>query len=584
MVERKTSICCSVFTALLVLFISIGGIAMISVIIMNKNSDSVIIEDIKKNLGSKGMAEIRQSTGKKCPDGLKPIFNTLFPGTNTVCFCKKLSDGTYTIEEGGGSNCGRSTQEYFCKKQAIDPIVLFKYRNKVLCVKETEFNYEAYTPVKDKNQCPQGTRACGKDQSHFLCLSHNYTCPINFLKIEKISGTNPYVGSLPGYQNFILNDDYHLIYSHENYDGQIVAQTDWSLGDICMNPKNLEVGDLGGLEFLANYDDMVNTCPKELGPDNDTRWNEMDRYNFLTWLGENSEVFANLRESEVTGPSKLSRPLYLSKRSYLHFNKKCKTDKNLSIQANLAIMSGSEDSPSGSSKSFIIALLVFLCIMFVFALGYCICACNGSFSGNSLGICCCVLTLCVIIASILAGLCSYKAGLQSVRNPQMMTTECVDRLTADQFRYAFAKKALLFIGCGLLALFLLLGALFLCCNRSCCWVKDHPRLRRAEMRDYQALRDQNGPYGRGHEYSYNNGSSRDPYKQNMSRDFIDLTNEGGRGGWGMNSTGGNSSGDERFSYGLNYETNNNRGSNYNYWDIPGQEINEFNYSERKVND
>ena len=123
------------------------------------------------------------------------------------------------------------------------------------------------------------------------------------------------------------------------------------------------------------------------------------------------------------------------------------------------------------------------------------------------------------------------------------TKECVDHETALQFQFSGNRRNFFWIGLGLLLGVSIISLVMLICHRSSCWFKknykayDHFPMEILEMSDEDL----------------NDSSMKYPFENEKIRDTV--------------SDG---------TFGFN--TNSNRGSDYNYWDIPEQKINQFHYS------
>ena len=173
----------------------------------------------------------------------------------------------------------------------------------------------------------------------------------------------------------------------------------------------------------------------------------------------------------------------------------------------------------------------------------------------------------------------------ATNNPHLASEECVDQITSNQFKFSFARNVLWLglingaLGLGVLAL------LILCCNRCCCWMKEESYFSDAD----RAAMNSNSLNFSGGNYQYFSNANDDDKKKRKkkkkkkNKNKKNKKNKHQHGYNAYNESDSSSSSDDDNRSGdepWNYSSGRNRDSNYNYWDKPGQEINQFNYSDR----
>ena len=62
---------------------------------------------------------------------------------------------------------------------AIPGANLKTLNNLRICVKHSQFNYDDFAFAKKEEDCPKGTRVCGRDTKGMMCLKRSLECPLN---------------------------------------------------------------------------------------------------------------------------------------------------------------------------------------------------------------------------------------------------------------------------------------------------------------------------------------------------------------------------------------------------------------------
>jgi hypothetical protein len=478
-----------------------------------------------------------------CPFGSFPLFGLNFPGFKDYCICEEEDTKLVMLDHMHQNQC-KSKGNVLCRKSSRIGEIYKSYRDTILCKKLTEFRYEAYVSVDNQSECPQGTRVCGKDRKKFLCLSKTHECPVNYLRITH---DKKKAEAIPGARILDLGNRRYLIYSNENVHHEIIVQFDWGFGRKCINPEELVVMRKEGLKFLGNSDKFVEECSTFFGEGVDARWHVLDKYNFYDFLSENSPVFKHLTYSDITSPELLTQPFMLQTRSYIHFDSKCKTQGNLSLYENLENMTILNHSHHNSFYILLIISLVIACAFTIMSFVYCFCG-SRNVNPKLQHILCLIMLIILIIFLVLSAVTFSQINRTANVSKELTSEKCVDSETASQFHFAWKRRMFFWGMLGVILTMAILSLLLLVCQRCFCWFKvlrsdrlfSHFPM---ELLD-DSVRDSNA------------SSMKYPFEQEGRNRRISDNH------WDL------------------YDFS-DRGSNYNYWDTPDQEINEFNYSFNK---
>lgn len=529
---------CAMGTATWIMILSIVGIVFFSIAIDFGDVDSQMISDLSRNLKLKGIARIFESNSSKCPSGSNSLFGLVFPGTKSFCLCENLSSDKHQIQQMHHKKC-YSNSQFKCTKSNINNQVMKQFQGKVLCKQSTEFNYETYAKVEAPENCPKETRVCGRDRQSFLCLKHSFPCPINFLEISHDKNR---VEDIPGGQFIALNNKKYLIFSNENTTGQIVVEFDWVFLEKCMDPSEILIKKANGLELLNSFDSMVSECSNVAGTTSDGRWETLDSYNFYDLISENFKIFKELEGSSLTSPEQLAKPIVLKSRSYIHFNKKCKPDQDLTIHENLENMSMLSENHKSSFLGLLIAGLVIICLLCLAAVSYCCCLLQT----NSLGVLkntCITLFILMTVTTILVAVTFGLLTQAASSREELASNKCVGSETAHLFQFSRKHRQFFWIGLCTLLILSGIGLCALVCHVLCCWFK-----KTVSETDSNSF-----------PLDFLDESDRRSTGSSMKYPFEKEQDEFDSDPWSL------------------YK-NSVRGSDYNYWDVPDQQINEFNYS------
>lgn len=542
MSNDRSGNCCPIIISFLLILLPLISIILLSFGIHFGQSDSHMISDLANNVQSTGISKIFVSNEGICPADSSPLFNLMFPGVKDYCLCEDYKEQVYKFEHLHRNSC-KSWENVYCQKSTLKSNVFRNYRGQVLCKKNFEFKYESYLQVDKVDDCPSNMHPCGRDRSKILCLSKQYSCPINYLKIthNKLDAKN-----IPGAEIINLGHQHYLVYSHEYIDHEIMVEFDWAYSNKCINPTEI-IENTGKLDFLKNSNSFVNECSTFYGEGIDHRWNLVDKYNVYDFFAENSPIFEKLGISEITRPEHLDIPLALRSRGYIHFNNQCKPEQNLSLQENLEKMSLLNDSHHNSFYGLLIASLVISCILFIFSIIYC-CSGINNIPSKALHILYIIFTIFLIIFLVVISITFSQVHKLAKLSKDLSSEKCVDSETASQFKFAWKRRMFFWGMLGLILSICILSLLIFVCHRCFCWFKIVKSDRFFGHFPMELLDDS---------VRYSNASSmKYPFEKEGIRNTVSDDP------WGLNN----------FS---------ERGSDYNYWDTPDQKVNEFNYSFNK---
>jgi hypothetical protein len=279
-----------------------------------------------------------------------------------------------------------------------------------------------------------------------------------------------------------------------------------------------------------------------VGDSFDDRWSVIDTYDFFEWISENLKTFKKLDKSTITSPQLLSQKIHLQTRGYIHFDHSCKINPGKSVHENVQDMSIIHESNQSSFMGLIIACLVLSNILLVLSFIYCFCA-VGSRNPDVLKILWILVFINgIIVLGLFAATFNHLYNT-SVANEHLSSEDCVDLKTAKQFQFLRKRRLLLWFGLGILLGLAFLGVLILICHRLCCWFRIIKSERVFNHFPMEIL-DDSVRYSTG-------GSMKYPFEGELR----------------------NTESEDPFMF-----TNSERGSDFNFWDTPDQQINEFNYS------
>lgn len=463
--------CCGVFTACSILVFSIVGIVMLALLMKSEGKEKVVIDSFADNFSSRGILEIARVNTQACPSGSYPLFNNIFPGTKETCLCKNNSTGMFTFEEVYKNRCRVNQYYYQCNRMSLPEKNLGIYRGARICYRPSQFSYDSYKYSSSKSSCPSGTRVCGKDAKGYLCLPSTYPCPVNFLKMVR-GNVQSFSGVIPGEKIISLDQNNHLIYSNQNVEGEIVAETNWTFQGMCADPNQKLIQDDDGLSLFNGHEHWVEQCDDIEGIDMDKRWRLLDTYNWLYLLGENASTFKKLQSSNSLDVSDLNIPYQVYHRGYLHFNQSCKWNKSASTSGNLRDLSRhSQDHPVSISGMMIGAIVMFVLAILVSICFFCMSLDVSGESGPY--ICCgCLWVLFLVAGCLIGAVFFYTRESLTINNGISSFNEnCMDSLSAKQMSMVSSNKNQMFTYTLIALVLTVLGLLMLCCA-GCCLKRD----------------------------------------------------------------------------------------------------------------
>lgn len=111
---------------------------------------------------------------------------------------------------------------------------LFKWKGKYInIIRNNALNMLSFNKYRQKNECDESKKSCGRLDRFHICFNKDEICPINYIKINK--DKNPPEVNVT-YKTVELSDGYYLHYTKEKTDGRIVVGFNVSEGTMCANP------------------------------------------------------------------------------------------------------------------------------------------------------------------------------------------------------------------------------------------------------------------------------------------------------------------------------------------------------------
>ena len=467
--ENKTKICVGI-TACLILILTI--IALVLVFLLNKRdtTSNYVVEDLQKNLKSKGIKEVVVSSSNKCPTGTAPLFNFEFPGTDTICSCTNDETGRKKLVSIYKSACV-FVMGYTCKKIKMDPATMHRFKGKLLCARYSDFSYEGYKQIPKNGSCPDANwRVCGHSANQKLCLPAVEPCPINSVVIQK-ANMDPIKLVEGNYKTIKLDNDYKLYTSNKKTGEQIITGFKASYDAPCLSPNETKVPndyETSGLDGNYYY---TEECEDTMGTSSavDNRWKKEVGYSRLNLFNDNG-YFQNYESSGALDMKSLSAPgHYIYSRGYSDWNRQCTSDPNKTLSENIAQLKSDEDGESKWGLS--VAAIVLLFVAIISALIWLVYTFTKN-SNASMVKCCCIWLCLVLLATIVVlALLFVRATRDYPENSKhWMKENCGDATTSGMLQNIVGNKSkfLKYIGwaLGLTGL----AWLLLCCL-PCCFGK-----------------------------------------------------------------------------------------------------------------
>ena len=459
---------CTMFSACVIIALSISGLILLSKIYESPYHEVLALEDIRKNLNSKGISKIFKTNNKNCPQGSFPFLKMIVPGINTACLCKNKSNGRYSFTILYQKQCKNISKQYSCTSMKILNNQMNLYRGNNLCIKPTEFDYDAYQYVDSAKNCKSNSRVCGRDQSGFLCLGKAFPCPVNFIQIVN-SNTNKVNKTIPGQKTIDLGNKVYLKYSNENVNGEIIVQTGWSFNGKCIKPYENQFEGIPGIKIFNKTGGWVGQCSKAGQLRTDPRWKELDQINLISWLGENSPIFNNLESNGYLEIGKLNTPIIIQTRGYVHFNKLCKWDKKKTISKNLKELENLKPITAADKKGMLTSIILVFSITLVCSLLLFCYSFDMENYASILKSCCVWLTIMLMLASGLLITIFVGSEVELVTDVNYFNKKCMDVITSQQMKSISENKMsevfLIIISLALSLLGVLILSITCCCTR-----------------------------------------------------------------------------------------------------------------------
>jgi hypothetical protein len=467
--ENKTKICVGV-TACLILILSI--IAVVLLFLMNKKDTTTnyVVDDLQKNLNSRGINEIHVSSSNNCPTGTSPMFNFNFPGTDTICSCTNDETGRKKLVSIYKSAC-IFVSGYTCKKIKMDPATMHRFKGKMLCAKYSQFTYEGYKSIPKNGTCPDANwRVCGHTQSRKLCLPKTEPCPINSIVIQK-ANMDPAKLVEGNYKTINLDNDYKMYVSNKKTGEQIITGFKASYDAPCMSPNETKVpADYEASGLDGNYF-YTEECEDTLGTSSaiDNRWKKEVGYSRLHMFNDNG-YFQNYESTSAVNMKSLGAPgHYIYSRGYSDWNRNCVSDPKKSIHENIADLKSDQEGESKWGLS--IAAGVLLIVAIISALIWLVFTFSKNSNANLVKCCCLWLCIILLAAIVLLALLFVRGTRDYPDNSKHWMQEgCGDAATTGLLQNIVGDKTkyLKYIGwaLGLTGL----AWLLLCCL-PCCFGK-----------------------------------------------------------------------------------------------------------------
>lgn len=428
MFEKK---CCSMTAICTTIIGAITTLVLIIIIMKSTSREKDLLSSMSDNLNSTGYTDIlRSDSFGNCPSNYQPLFNFEIGAFKRKCLCKNRTSGYYQFRNLLKGRCS-SSSSFSCSLFKMDNTQFKIYRGVILCGLKSQYSYESYTYSPHKSNCPIGTRVCGKDEKGYLCLNSTYKCPINFIEIVSGSLTaNPI--SMQGEKVVTLSSNSHLVFSNENYEGNIIVQFDWSFENRCLDSMYKQMSNKDGLNIFEDEKDWVEQCPLVYDSEVDPRWQVVDQMPFRNWLNDNIPVFRNMQSSHLLDVDKLQVPFSINSVGYMHFNKKCKWFPNESSHSNIQKLVTKEKY---SIRGVTISVLVFTIIIIIISiLFFCLMYSSTNEPESTLFCCGCVCFLLVIVL-IMVILLIIGNGNNFYLKESQISENCFGKYSSKQLLY-----------------------------------------------------------------------------------------------------------------------------------------------------
>ena len=201
-----------------------------------------------------------------------------------------------------GSSCSSRQLFWSCievKEIPPVPFLIWRGQHIVTKTKGTD-NYYTLLEKTDKNGCISGYKSCGilDSTNHNMCVPEKDSCPINKIIIDT-NEKGPQDGF--SYTNLPFGDGYHLHYTNENINGNIVVSFKATEGNVCSDPLKIDFTTSGyAFDRYYSSEGCNNNDSKFIY---DTRYSNIDTVSKKTTYLENNidKMFDNINIKYFNG-------------------------------------------------------------------------------------------------------------------------------------------------------------------------------------------------------------------------------------------------------------------------------------------
>ena len=183
----------------------------------------------------------------------------------------------------------------------IPPVPFLIWRGQPIVTK-TKGSDSYYTLLEktDKKGCTSGYKSCGilDSTNHKMCVPELDSCPINKIIIDK-NEKGPQDGFT--YSNLPFGDGYHLHYTNENINGNIVVSFKATEGNVCSDP--LKIDFTSSRYAFDRYYSSEGCNTKDTRFIYDTRYSKIDTVSKNTTYVENNvdKMFDKIKSNYFNG-------------------------------------------------------------------------------------------------------------------------------------------------------------------------------------------------------------------------------------------------------------------------------------------
>ena len=260
----------------------------------------------------------------------KPIVLGYWAGTSDGCDCRGIYDDDipYPNQFNKGSCNSNETKANCVNYHSKSPIDIIKYEGFSFCNNTDkdvlEYKHYLNNSVSKNEECGFGFKSCGYldtlDQK--LCVKNNEECPINDLYI------NTDKNAPKDYITITLNNNKYLHYTNKNNSGHIITRLKLSEdNEPCIYPGEFSWKYHYILEKQSGYCKTLIESQKY-----DTRYIKIDKINKYDLYYDNGIIYSignlplyNFNELKLD-------TIYLYKRTFLGFEKKCMKENKFSFE------------------------------------------------------------------------------------------------------------------------------------------------------------------------------------------------------------------------------------------------------------